>query len=70
MVYRLRGTGTCHAKEAMEHFVEDDYNPTPDILLVSAAAILLFREQAISDSSKSGMTKEPPANKRLEADSP
>ena len=35
-----------HAKEAMEDFVEDDYKLTPDILLVSAAAILLFRGQS------------------------
>ena len=34
-----------HAADAVEDFVSDDYNLTPDILLVNASGFRLFREQ-------------------------
>lgn len=39
-----------HAAEAVEYFVSDEYNLTPDILLVNAAGFRLFREgRTLSD---------------------
>jgi hypothetical protein len=34
-----------HASEAVEDFVSEDYNLTPDILLVNTTTFRLFREQ-------------------------
>jgi len=38
-----------HAAEAVEDFVSEDYNLTPDILLVNPMTFRLFREQDTND---------------------
>lgn len=34
-----------HAREALEDFLEDDYNLTPDVLICAEASFSLYREQ-------------------------
>ena len=41
-----------HAQEALDHFIEDDYNLTPDILVFSHGVFQLHREQIATEPAR------------------